>query len=239
MWTPRGTAACALSSIPLLLPFHIAAGGTAIILGFTALAVPKGGRTHRRAGIAFVFAMLAMGISGSTLAMLKSWNDPNVIGGFMTAYFVITGLTAVRPVSASTRWLNVVALMIAIGLAVLNLTMGVVAYGMPRHALNGVPSFMLFFLGSIFTLSAIGDIRLRWTGPLQGARRLSRHLWRMCFALFIAAGSFFSIKARVAKVLPEPLTGPWFRALPIILIFGAMFYWMIRIRAARTIPKRH
>ena len=221
-----------------MLPFHIAAGGLAIILGFTALAVRKGGRTHRRAGMAFVFAMLVMGISGSILALLKSWNDPNVIGGVMTAYFVVTGLTAVRPVSPQTRWLNLAALMIIIGLAALVLTMGVTAYQMPRHAMNGVPSFMLFFLGTVFTLSAAGDIRLMRSGPLKGAPRLRRHLWRMLFALFIAAGSFLSIKARVARVLPEALTGPWFRAAPIIVIFGAMLYWMIRIRGKRPIPQR-
>ena len=27
-----------------------------------------------------------------------------------------------------------------------------------------------------------------------GGPRLARHLWRMCFALFIAAGSLFSIR---------------------------------------------
>jgi hypothetical protein len=28
----------------------------------------------------------------------------------------------------------------------------------------------------------------------------------MCFALFIAAGSIFSVRERVAKILPEPLS---------------------------------
>lgn len=182
--------------------------------------------------------MLTMGITGSMLAMMKSWTDSNAVGGFMSAYFVVTGLTAVRSPSAQTKWLNVVALMIAVGLAGLLLTLGVIASGTPRHSLNGAPAFMLFFLGAVFVASAIGDIRLMRTGPLTGAPRLRRHLWRMLFALFIAAGSFFSIKARVAKVLPEALTGPWFRAAPIIMIFGAMFYWMVRVRGRRPIPQR-
>jgi uncharacterized membrane protein len=222
----------------VVLPIHIAAGSLAIVLGFTALAARKGGRTHRQAGLLFVFAMLTMGISGSIIALSKSWNDPNVIGGFMTAYFVVTGLTSVRAASRQTRSLNVAALMIAITLAGVVLTMGVMAYGMPRHAMNGVPAFMLFFLGTIFTLSAIGDIRLMRSGPLKGAPRIRRHLWRMLFALFIAAGSFFSIKARVARIFPEALTGPWFRLLPIVVIFGAMFYWMWRVRGRRPVPQR-
>jgi nitrate/nitrite transporter NarK len=64
----------------------------------------------------------------------------------------------------------------------------------------------------------------------RGGPRLARHLWRMCFALFIAAGSFFSIRARVAKILPQPFTTAPMRALPILLVFVAMFYWLWRVR---------
>jgi hypothetical protein len=57
----------------------------------------------------------------------------------------------------------------------------------------------------------------------------------MCFGLFIAAGSFFSIRERVAKILPEPLaTGPM-RLLPILLLFGAMFLWLWRLRGRRPL----
>jgi hypothetical protein len=58
----------------------------------------------------------------------------------------------------------------------------------------------------------------------------------MCFALFIAAGSFFSIRSRVAKILPAPFTTAPMRALPILLLFGAMFYWLWRVRRHRTLP---
>ena len=58
----------------------------------------------------------------------------------------------------------------------------------------------------------------------------------MCFALFIAAGSFFSIRERVAKILPEPFTTAPMRALPILLVFGTMFYWLWRVRRRRTLP---
>jgi hypothetical protein len=82
-------------------------------------------------------------------------------------------------------------------------------------------------------LAAYGDIRVMRSGPLRGGARLSRHLWRMCFALFIAAGSFFSVRSRVASILPEPFASGPMRALPIVLLFGAMFYWMWRVRSPR------
>jgi hypothetical protein len=103
----------------------------------------------------------------------------------------------------------------------------------PHGTANGVPVFMLLFLASITTLAAAGDIRVMWSGALRGGQRLARHLWRMCFALFIAAGSFFSIRARVARVLPAPFTTGTMRALPVLLVFIAMFYWLWRVRGRR------
>jgi hypothetical protein len=217
----------------MLLPIHIAAGGLAMVLGAVALLSRKGATLHRRSGLLFVAAMVTMGFSGSALALQKSLTDANVTGGFMSAYFVITALTTVRPVSAWTRWLNGGALLVAVSIALLCFSMGVTALGSPRGVLNGVPFFMLFFLGTILTLAAAGDVRVMRSGPLRGGPRLARHLWRMCFALFIAAGSFFSIRARVASILPEPFTTPLLRALPVALIFVAMFYWLWRVRGRR------
>jgi hypothetical protein len=95
---------------------------------------------------------------------------------------------------------------------------------------------MSFVLATVMILAAIGDVRVMRFGLPRGGRRLARHLWRMCFALFIAAGSFFSIRERVAKILPEPFTMGPMRALPILLLFGAMFYWLWRVRGRRTLP---
>lgn len=212
----------------VILPIHIAAGGLALVLGAVALSVKKGGNIHRRSGLVFVYAMLVMGISAAFLG--------NVGGGLMAVYFVVTALTTVRPVSPWTRGINVAALIVVLGLASLDILGGVKAFNSPRGALDGIPFAMFFFLATIMILAAIGDVRIMRFGLPRGGPRLARHLWRMCFALFIAAGSFFSIRERVAKILPEPfLTGPM-RTLPILLIFGAMFYWLWRVRRRRALP---
>jgi len=221
----------------MLLPVHIIAGGLAIIVGGVALAASKGATLHRRSGLLFVYAMLTMGISGSILAMRQSLTSPNVLGGFMSAYFVITALTTVRPVSAWTRRLNSVALVVVIGLTLIEIGLGFKALASPGGTINGVPFFMPFFLAVVTTLAAAGDLRMMRSGALRAAPRLARHLWRMCFALFIAAGSFFSIRERVAKVLPEPFTTPTMRALPVALVFVAMFYWLWRVRARRMLAQ--
>jgi uncharacterized membrane protein len=224
----------------LLLPIHIAAGGLAIVLGAVALAVKKGGTIHRRSGLLFVYAMLVMGFSASILALRNGTSDGNLVAGLMTAYFVGTALTTVRPVSPWTRRINAAALAVIVGLALVSIVGGVKAFNSPLLSPGGVPyrtiGVMSFVLATVMTLAAAGDVRVMRSGMPRGGRRLARHLWRMCFALFIAAGSFFSIRERVAKILPEPFTTGPMRALPILLLFGAMFYWLWRVRGRRALP---
>src|SRR3954469_16927593 len=203
-----------MTAMHMLLPIHIAAGGLAILLGAVALLVKKGGTLHRRSGMLFVYAMLVMGFSASILGFLKSSiADTNVFTGLMTAYFVGTALTTARPVSPWPRRINAAALTVVVGLALGTLVSGVKAFNSPPFSPGGVPlrtvGVMSFVLATVMTLAAAGDVRIMRFGMVRGGPRLARHLWRMCFALFIAAGSFFSIRQRVARVLPLPLaTGP-------------------------------
>ncbi|HLL47567.1 MAG TPA: hypothetical protein VK399_12705 [Longimicrobiaceae bacterium] len=218
----------------MLLPIHVAAGGLAMVLGAVALLAKKGGTVHRRSGLLFVYAMLVMGTSASLLGLRDGPADGNVMAGLMTAYFVGTALTAVRPASPWTRRIDAAALTLVVGLALAAVVGGVEALGSPGVSPSGVPfrtiGVMSLVLAAAMVLAAAGDVRIMRSGPPRGGPRLARHLWRMCFALLIAAGSFFSIRERVAKVLPEPFTTAPMRALPILLVSGAMFYWLWRVR---------
>jgi uncharacterized membrane protein len=224
----------------VLLPIHVAAGGLAIVFGAVALIVKKGATIHRWSGRLFVCAMLLMGSSASILALSKSLTDPNLMAAFLTLYFVGTAWTTVRPPSPWTRRINAAALTFAIGLALFAIVGGVTVINSPGLSPGRVPyrtiGVMSFILATVLLLAAIGDVRIVRFGVPRGGARLARHLWRMCFALFIAAGSFFSIRARVARILPEPFTTGPMRALPILLLFGAMFYWLWRVRSRRTPP---
>jgi hypothetical protein len=188
----------------------------------------------------FVYAMLVMGISASTLSLRNSPTDGNLMAGLMTAYFVGTALTTVRPPSPWTRRFNGAALTVVVGLALVAIVGGVKAFNSTRVSPGGVPfrtiGVMSFVLATVMILAAAGDVRILRSGLPRGGPRLARHLWRMCFALFIAAGSFFSIRERVARILPEPFTTGPMRALPILLLFGAMFYWLWRVRDRRRLP---
>ena len=224
----------------MLLPIHIVAGALAIILGAIALSVKKGGTAHRRAGMLFVYAMIVMGVTASILEFMKSAAVSNLGAAILSLYFVGTALTTVRSPTRWTRAIDASALTVAVLLALLMMLGGVTGISKPGLSSGGVPfrtiAVMSFILASVLLLAAAGDVRIMRSGLPRGGPRLARHLWRMCFALFIAAGSFFSIRERVASVLPEPFTSGPMRALPIVLLFGAMFYWLWRVRRRRPLP---
>ena len=224
----------------MLLPIHIVAGGLAMVLGAVALSVRKGGVTHRRSGMLFVLAMVVMATTASLLEFLQGPAATDVFAAVLAIYFVGTSLTTVRPASRWTRVIDVAALVVAVGLALLAIAGGVEGVSSPGLSPGGVPfrtiGVMSFVLAAVLLLAAAGDLRILRSGKPRGGPRLARHLWRMCFALFIAAGSFFSIRERVAKILPEPFTTGPMRALPILLLFGAMFYWLWRVRGRRMLP---
>jgi hypothetical protein len=80
--------------------------------------------------------------------------------------------------------------------------------------------------------AGVGDRRMIRAGGLRGPERIRRHLWRMCTALFIAAGSFFLGPVRR---IPEPLRIPALRLIP-FLVLATMAYWLWRYRRKRIAP---
>lgn len=223
----------------MLLSTHVVAGALAIILGFTALFVKKGGTVHRKSGMLFVWAMVVMGTTASILEFLNSTSLTNVVAAILTLYFVGTAVTTVRPATRWTRVIDIASLTVASALALAMFAGGVQRIATPGLSPGGVPfrtiGVMSFILAFVLLLCAAGDVRVLRSGMPRGGARLARHLWRMCFALFIAAGSFFSIRARVEKVLPEPFTSGPMRLLPFVVLFGMMAYWLWRVRARRAL----
>jgi hypothetical protein len=224
----------------MLLPVHIAAGGLAIVLGAVALSVKKGGTLHRRSGLLFVYSMLVMGTSASTLGLRNGLIDGNVIAGFITAYFVATALTTVRPASQWTRRINAAAFALGLGLALVAFVGGVKNVHSPRISPGGVPfrtiGVMSFFLATLLLLAAIGDLRIMRFGLPRGGPRLARHLWRMCFALFIPV-RIVLLNPRARRDDPSGAIHEWgdARAADPAAV-GTMFYWLWRVRGRRTLP---
>src|SRR3954471_6017601 len=172
---------------------HITGGSLAIISGYAALFAPKGGWLHRRAGVLFVCSMIAMGIGATIVGLARdkeTWR-----GGPLVVYFVITALTTVRRRGgALPRWELALTAMAA-ALTVTSFVSAVRAAMAIPGTVMGIPAVMIatvsFINGTVLLLAVIGDLRVRRFGLLTGNRRLARHLWRMCFAMWVATGLFF------------------------------------------------
>ncbi len=121
---------------------------------------------------------------------------------------------------------------LAIGLTSLTFGFEAIAAGGTR---KGMPAFPFFMFGFVGLLAAVLDVRMLRAGPLHGAARLTRHLWRMCFALFVAAMSFFIGQA---DEIPEALRIMPLLALPVIAVLVTMFYWLWRVRVRKGVRRR-
>jgi uncharacterized membrane protein len=209
--------------LPLLI-LHILGGSIGLLSGTVAIAVRKGSNLHRASGNVFTIAMLTLALSGLCLAILKSQTG-NIIGSVITFYMISTAWLAGR--RAKTGPLEWGALLVGLAGAGAILTFGLHSVRNPSAADPGAPAGMAFFMGSVLLLAASGDIRMLTRGQSSGRQRITRHLWRMCFGLFIATGSFFLGQQ---QVFPAFLRGSIFLTVLAVLPFPVMIYWLIRVR---------
>jgi uncharacterized membrane protein len=207
--------------IPAILPFHILGGALALVFGYVALYATKGATVHRKSGTGFVYAMVLMSLSGALIATLNG-SQVSVVAGLITFYFVVTALFTVRSRPETSQWIERAAMAYAVvlGLAAFGTGFSLLGSGRPETA-------PIFVFGIVAVLAAAGDFRVIRAGTIPGARRITRHLWRMCFAMWVAAASFFwGPQGRV----PEVIRIPALLAAAVLLPIAVMLYWLLRIR---------
>ena len=211
---------------------HILAGTLALGSGYVALYSVKGIRLHRRSGMVFVYAMLAMSVLGMVIAAVRDVAAAiNIPAALLTAYLVLTALAAVRPRAAGSRSMQAALMLVALVVGLTSFVFGFEAlvYGGKRH---GIPAFPFFMFGVVGLTASVSDVRVIRSGALQGVSRLARHLWRMCFALFIAAMSFFIGQA---DVFPKAIRIRPLLAMPVLAVLVTMIYWLWRVRVRRSV----
>jgi hypothetical protein len=210
---------------PLLL-LHIVAGTLGMLSGFVAVFLRKGSRRHGLAGNVFVIAMLSLSSTGVFLAIMKS-QPGNILGGTLTFYLVATAWMTARRRDREPGIFDWGALLVVLGLAAVEVTWGLEAAISPTGLKYDYPPGPYFFLGSVALLATAGDIRMLVRGGIAGTQRIARHLWRMCFALFIAAASIFLARQQVFPALFRRTGVLFFLSfLPLML----MIFWLIRVR---------
>jgi uncharacterized membrane protein len=222
-----------MSFSPILL-FHICAGTLGLLSGAVAMSFRKGSRRHRVAGNVFFISMLSMSAAGAYMAFMKSQMN-NVFGGVLTFYLVATAWVTARRRDGETGIFDWVALLVALAVGAVIVTYGLEAANSQTGSKGGIPTGMYFFLGSVALLSAAGDVRMLVRGGVSGAQRIARHLWRMCFALFIAAGSLFLGQQ---QVFPALLRKTNVLFIPSILPLILMIFWLFRVRFTNAYKRK-
>jgi hypothetical protein len=218
---------------PLLL-FHIIAGTLGMLSGFVAVFLLKGSRRHGIAGNVFVIAMLVLSASGVFLAIMKS-QPGNILGGTLTFYLVATAWMTARRRDGEPGIFDWGALLVVLGVAVSQITFGLEAAFSPTGLKYDYPPWPYFFLGTVAVLAVTGDVRMLVRNGISGTPRIARHLWRMCFALFIAASSIFLARQQLFPAFMRKTGALVFLSfLPI----GLMIFWLIRVRFAKAYKKK-
>ena len=210
--------------LPLLV-LHICAGILGLLSGAAAISFRKGSRQHVLAGNIFVVSMMGMSTAGACLALMKHQMN-NVFGGVLAFYLVTTAWATARRRDGKTSIFDWGALLVALAVGTAIVSYGVQAAKTPTRSIGGIPAGMFFFLGSVALLAAAGDIRMLVRGGVFGAHRIARHLWRMCFSLFIATGSFFLGQQ---QVFPHWLRKTNVLFIPAILPLILMIFWLVRV----------
>jgi len=222
-----------------ILTVHILGGTVGLVSGTAAMCFRKGSHRHVLTGRIFVASMLTMGALAAYLAITR--HQPNNIGGgIITVYLIGTAWLTARRKDGETSRLDWVLLLIPLANGILSWMAGLKVLRSGASSQNGVPVGMILFLGSVCLLAAAGDVRMLVRGGVAGVQRISRHLWRMCFGLFIAAGSFFfggsNRRLRLLSTvgLGKYLSPALFNTtlylvlttLPLILLI----FWLVRVR---------
>lgn len=212
----------------ILAWIHIAGGSVAILAGTLAVAARKGGRLHVGAGTWFAVSMLVLGVTASVLAQPKGEVGLG-LGGMLTCYFVATSWVTARRRDGRTGKFEIAACAVAL------LAAAAIAWSGRAGAMTTpLGAGPIFAFAGMCLLAGLGDLAAVLRRKLTPAQRLSRHLWRMCFAFFIATGSFFLGQQ---DVMPHAVRGS-----PILLALGlapiaAMLFWLVRLRFAKRVER--
>ena len=223
-----------MTEFPLIALLHFIVGAVTVIAGAGALLLRKGSRPHRFSGRLFLISMLLLCASGIYLSIVRAITFTFFLAVF-SAYLVLTGWVSARRRDGEIGRFEKRAFFIVLLCTLALIGLGVVESVFGISTGGDVPAGAYFFLAGLAAVFSALDYRVIKSGALTGKHRIARHLWRMCFSMFIASAIFFLGNNHV---LPEMLRHPYILNTPIIAVLAAMLFWLVRTLLARSRPKR-
>ncbi len=212
-----------------LMGIHIASGVVALVAGTVAVAGRKGGAIHVSAGTWFCAAMLTLGVTASILEPFRTPRPGSPIVGLFVCYFVLTSWVAARRRDGTTGKFELVAAIAALGTAA-----AMVWGGLSGKSSTPVGVGPVFALAGLCAVAGLLDLRVVLRGRLTAGERIRRHLWRMCFAFFIATGSFFLGQQ---DIMPAAVRGSPILFAFAFAPFAVMAFWLVRLRFPKALSR--
>jgi hypothetical protein len=214
----------------LLLIIHTIAGSIAIFSGFAALSLQKNSKNHRTAGNVFVLAILFLGFTGIYIAYSRAIML-SFVNGILLCYFVCTAWMAVKRKAGTIGRFEWVAFFVALAIVGVLVNFAIEASQSPSGKLNGFGPKEFYFFAVVTAIAAALDLKMIINRGVAGSQRIVRHLWRMCFPMFMATAAFFLGQA---KLLPEPIRKIEYLAIPVVIVLLSMLYWIIRVSYSKA-----
>jgi uncharacterized membrane protein len=205
-------------SYTIAMWIHVAAAVIALVAGPLSMLTKKGGRLHRRAGIAYVVGMSIIFVTSLIMSIFNTVLFLIAVA-FLTFYSTISGTRVLDRKRAEQRatWVDyALGLMtLAVGLGLL----GSVVWSLLRGEPFGAMTIVIGIFGFVLSSQAGGDLRDFLRGTFVPQAWLFEHIARMCgsyigliTALMVQSGPRVGLPdewAWVAWILPTIIGSPW------------------------------
>jgi uncharacterized membrane protein len=212
-----------------LLALHIGGGTIGLLAGAAAVTVRKGGRAHRILGNVFFVSMAAMATVGATVSPLLH-DRVSTVAGIFTLYLLATAWRAAHRRDPAVDRFDIAALLVALGVVAAGMTFILLQNASPTGMVDGQPPQAPWMFTIVSSIAALSDLKVILRRGITGAPRIARHLWRVCFALFIASGSLFFGQP---QVFPKALQTSGLLAVPALAPIVLLVVWMLLVRLGR------
>lgn len=214
---------------------HVVFGTLAVLLGSFALFSKKGTKFHRTAGKMYVVTMLLMAVSGLLAAIAKE-QMINVFAALLTCYLVLTAWhAAIKRQIENDKWVVWACLsMLVVGIS--GCVLGIIALYSAEGGFAGFSYVAYFFIAGVALFAGLLDLYVLITKRLSEKQRQVRHIWRMSFSYFIAAGSLFTGPG--ASAFPESIRNSGILGLPEPVILIVMLFFVVKTFLATQKKKR-
>ena len=218
----------AIGNLPLVGQLHFLVGVICLLAGAAAFMVRKGRHPHRLAGRVFAVCMLLLCASGLYMSLSRSILFTAFLA-LLAGHAVTTGWMAAARITGLAERVAAGAISLV---AIASAGSGLLVANLPSGTLNDLPPVAFYSLGGVALWIAGIDVLALRRGSADDRQRLTRHIWRMGFALFIASFIFFfggSSGIVSPPPPPPPSTVTW---VPLDCGFG---WGELRSRAATAV----